>query len=326
MGQITLVSNRVNDNLANINMSEIAGCTFTGAKLYWARLGVYPLPNSQPTPVRGTYTIKSDGGTLYTLDMTSGTIIDNTSRYVDIYPYFNISADSFLTSANQRTEIANPEYCHAGGSIGIGYDTMTVSKPTNVSINRNDVLSDISLSFTKQTTKNTNIKAYQGATLVGEWNTSGTSIIIPKNTLPTGDVKFVLINQVAGVNSATEELTVSLVAILPTITILEPDSVNQNLNLPIVVNWTSANQSQFKLTIDGNIYAGSTATGLIIPANTLTAGTKTMTLEVTYIPPWATSSADHRKITKTVTFLAYGNPPTPTLLNNSIISSATPLI
>lgn len=106
----------------------------------------------------------------------------------------------------------------------------------------------------------------------------------------------------------------------PVIVTLEPDNVNQNINKQINVTWTAQNQQSYKLLLDGVTYSGTTANAIALPSNTLTSGTKTMTLTITFISSWG----DVRTATKTVTFLAYGNPPKPVLDGTTIYNTSLP--
>lgn len=112
----------------------------------------------------------------------------------------------------------------------------------------------------------------------------------------------------------------ALTKIEPTIIALEPDNVPQNVNKQINISWTTQNQQSYKLLLDGITYSGTSATGLLLPANTLTSGNKTMTLTITYTSSWG----EVRTASKTVTFLAYGNPPNPILDGATIYNTALP--
>jgi hypothetical protein len=146
---------------------------------------------------------------------------------------------------------------------------------------------------------------------------------IPSNTFPAGSEIYwrVKAKSTTDTESDFTDWAIFNLYIAPSVIALEPNNINQNIELPINVSWSSQNQSTYKLTLDGKVYTGTTAKNLIIPANIITSGTKTMTLEITYQGVGYTTTA-----TKTVTFLAYGKPPVPTLLNKTIISTATPLI
>lgn len=113
----------------------------------------------------------------------------------------------------------------------------------------------------------------------------------------------------------------ALTKVEPTIIALEPDNVPQNVNKQINISWTTKNQQSYKLLLDGITYSGTSATGLLLPANTLTSGNKTMTLTTTYISSWG----EVRTATKTVNFLAYGNPPNPTLDGTTVYNNALPI-
>lgn len=112
----------------------------------------------------------------------------------------------------------------------------------------------------------------------------------------------------------------ALIKVEPTIIALEPDNVPQNVNKQITLSWSTQNQQSYKLTVDGITYNGTTAKSILLPSNMLTSGTKTMTLTITYTSSWG----EVRTATKTVTFLAYGNPPNPTLDGTTVYNNALP--
>lgn len=134
-----------------------------------------------------------------------------------------------------------------------------------------------------------------------------------------GDYTFKLIasNKYASVESIK---AITLTRNEPTIIGLEPDNVPQNINKQINLSWTTQNQQSYKLTAGGITYNGTTATSLLLPSNTLTSGTKTMTLTITYTSSWG----EVMTATKTVTFLAFGNPPNPILDGTTIYNTALP--
>lgn len=129
--------------------------------------------------------------------------------------------------------------------------------------------------------------------------------------------KLIASNKYASVES---NKAITLTRNEPTIISLEPDNVPQNINKQINLSWTTQNQQSYKLTLDGVIYNGTNATSLLLPSNTLTSGTKTMTLTITY----TSSLGEVRTATKTVTFLAYGNPPNPILDGTTVYNNALP--
>lgn len=119
---------------------------------------------------------------------------------------------------------------------------------------------------------------------------------------------------------AVKEIDGTLTRVEPSIGTLTPSDSNQNRDNVINVSWSSSNQQSYTLTIDGNTYTGTTATSLVIPANTLSKGVKSMTLTIKYTAAWG----DVRTVSKTVTFTAYGKPAAPTLDGTTIYHTTYP--
>ena len=131
--------------------------------------------------------------------------------------------------------------------------------------------------------------------------------------------RLTLYNSVYG-TSTVSELQGTLTKVEPIIIALEPDNVAQNINNQINISWSTQNQQSYMLILDGRVYNGTTGKSILLPANTLTSGTKTMILTITYTSSWG----DVRTASKSVTLLAYGNPPNPILDGTAIYNSTLP--
>lgn len=166
------------------------------------------------------------------------------------------------------------------------------------------------------------VSAYSNGVLVAfkEIYTADTSLTFDVGSIKTTNVSFNVEVWVQGIvyTQAIEETTLTRVE--PIIISLEPDNVNQNISNQINISWVVQNQQSYTLTLGDRTYSGTTGSSILLPSNTLTSGTKTMTLTITYTSAWG----DVRTATKTVTFLAYGNPPNPILGGTAIYNSALP--
>lgn len=158
--------------------------------------------------------------------------------------------------------------------------------------------------------------------VVKSWTgTTATSQIITKGSLTTsGNYTFKLI---AEGGDSTEITTIAnLTRVEPTISSLEPDNVNQNVDNDITLFWVSANQQSYKLEIDGITYSGTTQKALRIPGGTLIQGTKILKLTIYYISSWG----EVRSAVKTVSFIGYGKPVFPILSIKKIYNTAEPTL
>lgn len=182
---------------------------------------------------------------------------------------------------------------------------------------------DIVFSWTQVDSTSWRLEAIQNGVVVAtKTGTTETSVTFTQGQINrSGSFTFrlTLTNSVYG-TSAISELEGTLTRVEPIIIALEPDNVAQNINNQINISWTTQNQQSYMLTLDGRTYSGTTGNSILLPANTLTSGTKTMTLTITYTSAWG----DIRTAIKTVTFLAYGNPPNPILDGTAIYNSALP--
>lgn len=155
-------------------------------------------------------------------------------------------------------------------------------------------------------------KAYTG--------TTANSVTIADGELKeVGNYTFELIVN-GQLQTLTKTSSVTLTKVLPVITTLEPDSVNQDKDTDITVTWTSTNQQTFSLTVGGKTYNGTTAKSIVIPKGTFTKlETVNMTLNIAYVSSWETRTA-----TKSASFLLVGKPNTPVLEGKQFYSESQP--
>lgn len=216
-----------------------------------------------------------------------------------------------------KYEIESPSENKYVPYVTIRYTSPSIS---NLSVQGTSIDSAITCSMTLEDATSWKIecikdgivyKTYEGA--------AHTHIINPGELKYPGEWTFRL-TAYNNATTVTSETTAILTRIEPVITSLEPDNVNQNINKQITVSWASTNQQMYSLLLDGKTYTGTTATSIVLPANTLTAGTKTITLTITFTSSWG----EVRTTSRTVSFLAYGNPVKPVLDGTTVYNNALP--
>ena len=115
--------------------------------------------------------------------------------------------------------------------------------------------------------------------------------------------------------------TITLNRTEPKIIAIEPNGVTANRDVIIPITWASENQQSFTLEVDGNIYTGTTAKGVNIPAGTIKSlGVKQIALSIKYKSSWGEVRAD----SKVVTFIATGKPKAPRLDEHTHYDKAFP--
>lgn len=151
---------------------------------------------------------------------------------------------------------------------------------------------------------------------------------IPPNILTDGEftINLYVNNTVNGI-STTAQLSKIFVAKIgrPLITSLEPDKINNNVNLPILCTWNALNQETYTLKLKQNnivlkSYSGTTAQELNIPADTFKLGECTLELTAsnTINGTIATSKRES-------SFLGYGRPSIPIFSEQTVFNKALPL-
>lgn len=186
------------------------------------------------------------------------------------------------------------------------------------------------ITFTWESTNQTDYKAeivqngVVKAILTGGAINSGQ---IPLNTLTEGEYSINLsINNTLNGISTTVIISGNFIAKIgkPIITSLEPDGINQNVDLQINVSWVCSNQDTYVLkAYQENIlvktYSGNTQKSLVIPAGTFKSGN--IKLEITCTN---TINGVAAVATRIATFLGYGKPQIPILDSQIIYSKAKP--
>ena len=166
---------------------------------------------------------------------------------------------------------------------------------------------------------------------VVRYSVSGTTsktAAIPANTLSVGayEVSVTVANNPYDDMGTTSTLSTAFNAttVNPTITSLEPDGINQNVDNQINVSWVCSNQEKYRLkAYQDNVliktYSGNTQKNLVIPAETFKAGNIKLELSCsnTVNGVEATSS-------RTATFIGYGRPGAPVLDQQYIYNNAKP--
>lgn len=151
---------------------------------------------------------------------------------------------------------------------------------------------------------------------------------IPPNILTDGEftINLYINNTVNGI-STTAQISKNFIAKIgrPLITSLEPDKINNNVNLPILCTWNALNQETYTLKLKQNnivlkSYSGTTAQELNIPADTFKLGECVLELTAsnTINGTIATSKRES-------SFLGYGRPSIPIFSEQTVFNKALPL-
>lgn len=231
----------------------------------------------------------------------------------------------------------NNAYFYVDSTTGI-YTQIT---DFNFDSGNTDIGADLVFSLTRDENSTTELYApyvyivrANGESIKCTFDTESNKFIVPggflKSTTETltvslcepifaADNDFILFN-----NSITKTFE-NFTQTYPTIAALEPDGISQNRDKSITVSWVANNQSQFKLEVLQNnvvlkTYTGTSLQELVIPANTLPTGIITLRLTTWYISSYTTTD------TKEVQFLAYGTPNAPIQDNNTLYSTARPML
>lgn len=209
--------------------------------------------------------------------------------------------------------------------------TASTPKPTagSLAINQPEPRLPITLSWASTNQTDFRADIIQGgavkSVLTGSAEKNAT---IPAVTLTEGPftANLYVNNTVNGVTSTTL-ISQEFNAILdkPVITSLEPDRINNNVNLPILCTWASTRQEAFTLKlIQDNVtlktYSGTTEQSLNIPPDEFKNGTCRLELTATNVINGTTATA-----TKTAEFLGYGRPALPVFTDQTIYNKALPL-
>ena len=234
----------------------------------------------------------------------------------------NISVDFVPTAIPDSGKGIQCEAYLSEKDANLSYIEYVTTEPSidGFIVNGTSIDSAVTCTWTQEDVNTWIVQAIlNGVVIASKSGTTETTCIFNAGELPyKGNYTFKLI----ATNGSSIELVkdVTLTRVEPAIISLEPDNVPQNINKQINVTWTAQNQQSYKLVLDGVTYSGTTAKAIVLPSNTLTSGTKTMTLTITYTSSWG----DVRTATKIVTFVAFGNPPKPVIDGTTIYNTALP--
>ncbi|PHV69782.1 hypothetical protein CS063_13775 [Sporanaerobium hydrogeniformans] len=206
---------------------------------------------------------------------------------------------------------------------------------SNLVLDQLDTDKNIVCSWSSTNQKYLELQALQGSNVVYSINgTTVNSVSIPYNTLPAGEVKFrVRVGNGFGSNiywSNWIETTKTLIKKTPSVPLLEPDRIQVRREIPISVTATASNVTNWIYECIQNgitkfTDSGTAAIATTIPSNVLSNGTAKNRIIATYIPEWATSSADYRTAVKETEFTVYGKPSNPILQLDTTYSTPYPL-
>lgn len=207
----------------------------------------------------------------------------------------------------------------------------TFKVPTigNITCNQLNVRNPITVNWDVDIQDICEIAVKQNGNVV--YTTTGTtakSITIPAGILSIGEFTVDVIvanNPYSNLGaSATKSQSFTAVSTAPVITSLEPDGINQNVDLQINVSWVCSNQDTYTLkAYQDNVllktYSGTTQKSLVIPAGTFKAGNIKLELQCSNTVNGVVATA-----TRTATFIGYGRPPAPILDQQTIYNRAKP--
>lgn len=135
-----------------------------------------------------------------------------------------------------------------------------------------------------------------------------------------GSTTFKLIANHGG-SSVEESTTIDLSYTQAKATLIDIPGATINIDEKFTIAWVSENQTSFSLVVDGKTYTGTTEKSITLPANTISKGTKTISLTIVFKNAYYSNASSI-----STTFTAYGKPSTPIITIKSIISSALPYI
>lgn len=207
--------------------------------------------------------------------------------------------------------------------------TATNINPTATNLKVNQLEPRLPILLSWESTNQTDFKAdiIQNGTLKRAITGTSNDASIPPNTVTDGVFTVNLYsNNTIGGTSSTVLLTGDFIASIdkPLITSLEPDEINNNVNLPILCTWSASRQESYalKLIQDNQIlkiYTGTTAQQLNIPPDTFKTGNCKLELAASNIVNGTTATS-----TKVSEFLGYGRPKTPIFNEQNIFNQALP--
>ncbi len=253
----------------------------------------------------------------------------------------NVSNLSFVYSywgSNFYENSYTPYFALGSAYYGIDYLGLRLElvfkKPiiSNISARGTEIRNPITINWQSNIQDLVDINIIQSG--IVRYSVSGTSersITVPANVLNIGgyDAQITAANNpyddMGTTSTATQSLTATTV--LPTINTLEPSGVNQNVNQPIIVSWSSIGQHTYALRlIQNNValktYTGTTETNFTVPKDTFKSGNCNIELTISNSVNGAVLSS----VPKVASFIGYGKPDAPVIDAKYIYSNSKPTI
>lgn len=287
-------------------------------------LKIFPVSGSDIYQyVKGSY-IETDSGYLKTQINGEWTTIDVSSDYV---------SDNSLT---YRIVTANSDARRIYGWYGYklnDYDNENLYVPyvtieyiipniSNFIINGDCIDSQIICTWTQEHTTSWKVEAIKNNVVKStKTGTSSTSCTFEPGDLVEGGNYTFKITCYYNETSIEESEDVTLSYTQANASIIDIPGTNINVDEKLTISWVSENQTSFSLSLDGKTYTGTTEKSITLPGGTISKGTKTINLTVTFSNSYYSNSDSIY-----TTFTAYGKPDAPTIKMKSIISSALPVI
>ena len=136
------------------------------------------------------------------------------------------------------------------------------------------------------------------------------------------NAKLTLTNTINSITKSVEkEFSFTVAADNPTITALDPNNIDVNIDKPVVITWnTVPAQSKFVLKANDTTYTGTTIMGITVPVGVFHTNTNTISVTATRHILGQTLTGS-----KTVTFNGYGKPKAPIFDEKSIYNMALPV-
>lgn len=136
------------------------------------------------------------------------------------------------------------------------------------------------------------------------------------------NAKLTLTNTINSITKSVEkEFSFTVAADNPTITALDPNNIDVNIDKPVVITWnTVPAQSKFVLKANDTTYTGTTIMGITVPVGVFHTNTNTISVTATRHILGQTLTGS-----KTVTFNGYGKPTAPIFDEKSIYNMALPV-
>lgn len=220
------------------------------------------------------------------------------------------------------------------GTTGTASANFTAAVPavtaSNFQINQTERRSPIIGTWDSANQSDFKLEVLRGE--VVEYMLTGTtqkSFSIPPGTLNEGGVVFKLsVNNTFGAATSTVILNQSKTITFsrPVITSLEPDGLNQNLDLALPITWLCANQDTYNLKVYRNEviereFSRTSDKGVTLPPKTIKTGQIKLVLTITNTINGIVGTA-----VREAEFFGYGTPDAPVFEDVEVYNQALPLI